>query len=472
MLLSIDNQKIRQAENLKNNWKLKEALNLLDNIDLNDDTTTHERFQFYFLKSSILIDLLSSKEAMKYAELAYNESKKLGSDYQIINVLMLKSHIFASLLEPSNQLEMINEAEEILARNSRKSSHEFKVMKGLVLSCKGGYNFSVGNLDLSLRFFSEAFQLAHEINDKKLILRTTKWLGFVYNMKGESECALEYKKRYLALAIELKDKQEIIGAHNTLGMQFTDKGEFEKAIDHLEKGLSLCYEINSWKTFILCSTLFDIYIDSNSLEKARQCFERMEALVKQGTSKFNKVIYRLSEAVLLKHEALEDSLSKAEIIFKEVADEETKFLEFKIYALVNLCDLYLFRLKKTSNLKELDNIQPYIDKIRLVAENEGVFSLDAEMHLFQAKLKLVTFEFKEAQENLVQALDIANKHNLNLLVKRIGDEQTELLKNFVKWEKFKTLGATISERMDLARVDEQIQILLQKRNYLKGISTS
>ena len=94
------------------------------------------------------------------------------------------------------------------------------------------------------------------------------------------------------------------------------------------------------------------------------------------------------------------------------------------------------------------------------------------MNSLQAKLKLVTFEFKEAQELLAQALNIANKYGLNLLTKRVKNEQAELSKNFLKWEKLRTSGGKISERMDLARIDDQIQILLQKRNYLKSISNS
>ena len=160
------------------------------------------------------------------------------------------------------------------------------------------------------------------------------------------------------------------------------------------------------------------------------------------------------------------------MIFKEVADRETTFVEFKFFALVNLCDLYLTRLKETGNLRELDNTQPYIDKIRSIAENEGVNSLLVEMNLLQAKLRLVIFEFKEAQSLLAQALKIANIHGLNLLARRIENEQAELSKNFLKWEKLRMSGGKISERMDLARVDEQIQILLQKRNYLKSINTS
>lgn len=466
------NQKLKQAENLKNNWKLQESLDILNDFDNEKGLSTRERFQFNFLKSSILFDLFSSKEALNYVELAYKESKELESIYEIINALMLKSRIFGSMVEPNSSLKLINEAEEILARNNQKSSQEFKLMKGYVSLRKGCCYFSVGDINRCLKFFGEASQLAEEIDDKMLILYTTKWLGFTYGIKGEMDLALEYQKRYLALAIELNAKQEIIGAHNTLGMAYTKKDEFKRAIKHLKKGLSICHEINSWKTFIVSTSLFEAYLKSNSLEKAQQCHDRMGLLVKQGTYKFNELAYRLQEATLLKKSPHKTSHSKAEKIFKEVADKETTFIEFKFDALVNLCDLYLTRLKKTSNLKDLDKVQPYLDKIRVIANNEGVYSLLVEMNSLQAKLRLVIFEFKEAQLLLIKALDIANMHGLNLLAKRVEHEQTELSKNFLKWEKLKTSGGKISERMDLARVDEQIQILLQKRNYLKGISSS
>jgi len=469
---TINNQKLKQAEKLKNNWKLKEALNILNDFDEEKVLTTRERFQFYFLKSSILFDLFSSKEALNYAELAYEESKELETEYEIINVLFLKSRILSSMLRPNECLELINKAEEILTRINQTSSQEFKMKKGYVLLKKGCCYFSLGDLNRSLSYLNEASKIAKEINSNKLILQTTKWLGFTYAIKGESDLALEYQKRYLALAIELNDKQEIIGAYNTLGMAYTEKGEFKKAIEHLEKGLSICHEINSWKTFIVSTSLFEAYLKSNSLEKAQQCHNRMGVLVKHGTYKFNEQIYRLQEAALLKKSPHEDSQSKAEKIFKEVADKETSFIEFKFDALVNLCDLYLTRLKETSNLKELDKVQPYIDIIRSIAESEGVYSLLVEMNSLQAKLRLVIFEFKEAQELLAQALNIANKYGLNLLAKRVENEQAELSKNFLKWEKLRTSGGKISERMDLARIDDQIQILLQKRNYLKSISNS
>jgi tetratricopeptide (TPR) repeat protein len=472
MMPTISNRELKQANDLRNNWKLKEALKLLDKFDKNKDLSTLERFHLYILKSSILMDLFNSEEAMKFADLAYEESKKLESDYQIICALFLKARIFAGLLEFSKHLEIITEAEEILARNNQKSSQEFRLVEGHVLLLKGTYNLNIGDLNNCFKLLGEASQLAKEINDKRLILLTTKWLGFAYSFKGEIDRAIKYEKRYLTLAIEYNDLQEIIGAHNALGMGFTSKGEIKKAIEHLEKSLSLCYKIKSWKTLIVYTSLFDAYLGSDSLEKAQKLQNRMRELVKQGTYKFNEQIYRLQEATLLKKKPDEPSRSKAEKIFKEVADKDITNIEWKIYALVNICDLYLTRLKETSNLKELDKTLPYIDKIHSIVVNEGILTLLVEMHLLQAKLKLLSFDFKEAQQHLTKALDVAHIHGLNLLLRRVEEEQTELSKNFIKWEKLRKVGGTISARMDLARIDKQIQILLQKRNYLKGISIS
>jgi hypothetical protein len=469
MLLRIDNQVLKQAEKLKSNWKLKEALNVLDNFEINQDLTNHQRYQFYFLKSSILFDILSSNEALKYADLAYKVSKKLGSDYLVINTLILKAQIFASLVDPKKQLEAINEAEEILANQSDKSTNEFQMMKAQILYRKGTYNFSIGNLIRCLDLLDKASQIASKINDKNLILLIIKWYGITYDIKGENDRALEFKKQYLRLAIKLNDKQEIIGAHNSLGMQFSKKGDNNRAIYHLKKGLSICKQINSWKTFVVSSSLFEAYMEANYIEKAQQLHDEMGELVAQGTFKFNIVAYRLQEAALLKRKLDKDSLSKAEKIYKEFADRKMTFIEFKIDALVNLCDLYLIRLKETSNLKEMDKIQFYIDKIRSIAEDEEVYSLLVEMNLLDAKLMLLIYNFKEAQQLLTRALDIAIMYSLNFMIKRVNEEQIELSKNFIKWENLKVTGGKLAERMDLARIDEQIRFLLQKREYLRDI---
>ena len=145
------------------------------------------------------------------------------------------------------------------------------------------------------------------------------------------------------------------------------------------------------------------------------------------------------------------------------------FIERNYICFIYLFDSYLTELIKTNDLKVLGKIHPYITQLKDIAITQQSFWLLAEVYSFQAKLKLLTFKFEEAQILLTQAHDIAEKYHLNRLAMRIINEQYELSNNLIKWENLKASGAKISEYMDLAHIEEQIEIFLQKRNYLKRL---
>jgi hypothetical protein len=158
---------------------------------------------------------------------------------------------------------------------------------------------------------------------------------------------------------------------------------------------------------------------------------------------------------------------KAKEILMQIVNEEGIFVQTYYLALIHLCDLYLKELSESDDLKILDEIQPYLNRLKLIANSQESSWLLVELCLFQAKLNLVGFKFDDAQELLISAYDIAEKSGQDLLIRRITGEQSTLSNNFRKWEKLKESGAKISERMNLAQIEEQLELLLQKRRYLK-----
>lgn len=54
------------------------------------------------------------------------------------------------------------------------------------------------------------------------------------------------------------------------------------------------------------------------------------------------------------------------------------------------------------------------------------------------------------------------------MIQWVKDEQFELSKNFIKWERLKLIGEKLAERMDLARIDESIKLLLSKKKFFKN----
>jgi hypothetical protein len=195
--------------------------------------------------------------------------------------------------------------------------------------------------------------------------------------------------------------------------------------------------------------------------------DRVKQILNQEHNKWYDEWYHCQKAVLLKIKPQEHNQERALAILKKIVSQENASLDITYHALINLCDLYLRKLKKENDLKILDEIQPFLSQLESIAKTHKSFWVQVEMYSLQAKLNLITFDFKKAQEMLVNAYDIAEKHGLHRLIEQILNEQTELSNNYDKWEKLKESNAKVSDRMNLAQIDEQIILLLQKRRYLK-----
>ncbi len=468
-MIHSNKNELSQVKQLKSEGKFTEALKLINILEDKKGLTLQNQFEIHHLKGSLLLELGHMNKALNYAELAYKESQQLKNKLQIIDVLLTMTYILNKSDKRNEALKTINKTERLLKTINQAASMELKERKAYLALNKGGCYFNMGELNRSLKCADNVLTIAKEIKNKKLIMLATKLLNFNNYYKGGLFYNLESIKHYLTLAEELNDKQEIIGGLNSMGMYFIEKGDFDKALGYLERGLLLCDEINSFKTIVVLSSLFELYLDIDSLEKAQQCLDRMKQFGDQiewpgGT------FYKLSKAEMLKKMPQKIKRLKAKEILKQIIDEEHPFSGLYYPALIDLCDLYLTELRETNDLKALDEIQPYITQLKDIANNQQAFWLLAELFLLQAKLKLINFEFKEAQILLNQALDTTEKYGLDRLAKSITNEQDELSKNFIKWEKMKVSGVNISERMDLAHIDEQIKNLFRKRMYLKRIT--
>ena len=461
---------LSQAKELMNDSKFKEAIEIINELEDKKRLTIQDQLEIHHLKSSLLLELGYMNKALKYVELAYKESKQLKNKFQIIDVLLTKSHILKMSDKQNEALKTNNKAEKILNTINQTSSIEFKEKNASLMLHKSGYYFNIGELNRSLEYSAKGLTIAKEIENKKLMMLANKLLSFNYFLKGDVDRSYEYIKHELALAKEINNKQTIITALNGIGMYFTEKGDFNQALDYLERSLSLCYEIHSFKTIVVLCSLFELYFYTNSLEKAQKCLNSMKQFIEGDTEfKTSRTFYRLAKAMMLKKKPQKISHLKAKEILKQIIDNENPFSDLYYCALIHLCDTYLTISCETNDLKILEEIHPYLTQLKKIAKTQQSFWLLIETYSLQANLKLITFEFREAQNLLSKALDIAEKYGQERLAKRILIEQDEMSKNFIKWEKLKASGANMAECMDLARIDEQIEIMLQKRRYLKEI---
>ena len=98
-------------------------------------------------------------------------------------------------------------------------------------------------------------------------------------------------------------------------------------------------------------------------------------------------------------------------------------------------------------------------------EQQYDFNLIVEIYLLQAKLALVQFELKEAQQFLTQAQQLAQQKDLLLLAMKISAEHDELLNQLELWENLITRQNQISmaERIKFAKLEGPISSIVRKR---------
>jgi len=120
----------------------------------------------------------------------------------------------------------------------------------------------------------------------------------------------------------------------------------------------------------------------------------------------------------------------------------------------------------TNEMTVLGEIEPIIISLLKYAETRRSYYWFVEVKILQAKLSLITFEMVKSQRFLTQAQQIAEKYDLNRLTIRIAQENEEFQQKSVQWEKLKENDAPMTERLKLARLNDQIEGVLQSSQNL------
>ena len=83
--------------------------------------------------------------------------------------------------------------------------------------------------------------------------------------------------------------------------------------------------------------------------------------------------------------------------------------------------------------------------------------------MLEAKLALIKFDLKSARRFLTEAQKIAESYSLKQLAMRISHEHDELLRKIKMWEQLKESEAALSERLELAGLNEQMENMVKRR---------
>ncbi|MFX0104599.1 MAG: tetratricopeptide repeat protein [Candidatus Hodarchaeota archaeon] len=382
--------------------------------------------------------------------------EKISEDLDISRICWQIGQIYFVKSEPNKAL---NYAQKSL-KLQKKLDNQLGIAASLTLL--GGAYYSKGEFDQALKFCRQSLKIK-EISERTK-LDTLQPLTAIYREKGELSRAVRWYNRAIKLAEKLNYTDELVLNLLGIGVTYRMMGEHKKAIFNLKRSLTL--SVDSKYLYGIIPSLFYLVLlnlDKNSRKEAQRYLEKLEEHIKQTETKIYTQAYLIAKSLVLKTSGRIRNRTEAEILLKQIAEDDFTPPQLHLLSLINLCDLILEELYITNNPDILDEISPLINKIFEIAEKKHSYLWLTETKLLQAKLALIQMNIEEAKNLFTQAQNVAEMNGLNLLAIKISSEYDNLLEQLSIWDTLKKKDAPMSERMKLASLSGVIDRMLGKR---------
>ena len=470
-------------------WDYKETLKMLErSLQLIKGTENKEILMFVqWYKADAYSDIGDFSNAIKFYEEGLLIAEEFGNEHFVSFFLQEIGEAYRELGEFNRLFEYTTKALEIKEKqeNVRGSGYSYSRLgvfywmtgewkKALEYSQKGydilsekgkreRYNSMLNNIGVcqaAMGEYDEAlknYKIAYETNMK---LGNTDGanmnlgnMSMVYTHKGDLDKALELSEENLAYYERSGSKILIAYSFFRIGFSYYHKGMKNKAIENLEKALVYRQEIGNKKDIIdTLYTLSSIASEFNMIDLATKYHEKLVEVTEETEYRNVKQLALLSEAIILKNSTTSRDKVKAEVLFKQILQEDLLFA-FHIQALFHLCELQLKELKETSDEKILVKVQKNSSKLIEIGTSSNLPFLIVEILWFKSQLSLLDLNVEKARELLNQALQIAEERGFNRLALKIMKAKEQLVQQLIKLEDLEEESPSISKRMDVIKIE-------------------
>jgi len=471
-------KELERGWNLFNEGKFEEAWQLITKFENLEDQSVDDKHYCRFLKALILIHMGNPQESIKIAEQDYEENRKQNKSLFLIDTIFLKWGNLFMLARGGEAWEDVVLCEKLLKSTTQESPNELGLREGYYYHMRGYFYFWEKNYDKAMVYQKKSIVIFEKYDfDKTMIPSILALLGHIYERKGELENALKYHMQSIEYYQTIFSKS-IIGkwilasSYDSLGVIYYQQGNLDIAFEYHEKSLKIWEQLNSpIYVSIVYMRLINILVAKNSIERAKEYLDKFYQYNEKYKNLANTSNYKLANALILKSSTRTRDRAEAEkelkIIIKwhdhEVQSGSPGIAQEFSPAILSLSSLYLEELKTTNDMTILDEIKPLIERLLKESERTNSYTLQAQTYLLQGKISLLQINMGDARRYLTQAQNIAEDHSFQLLAQQISREHDFLLEQMDKWEEFNKSNAPISERMDLASLDESVELMQQKR---------
>jgi tetratricopeptide (TPR) repeat protein len=445
---------------LRKQGELKRAIK-----DLEKSLPVMEEIGYPYEYASILNELGIIHGMKGDYDAALNYSKKSLSIFEELKnslfIVKILNNIGQTLWQKGDldkALENYLRAQELSEQIGRK------LISAVLLLNIGLISNDRGELDSALNYFNKSLLVFKELKRDNEAAICYNNLGRIFQVKGELDLALKHYKQSLSIFETIGNKHEIAACDNNIGMVYQLKGDYMEAAAYLAKTLVIQEEIGNPRDIAkTLQNLIENYIHAGAKESAEHYLSQLKETSEIGQNKIIEQEYKLCLALVLKMSGRVVQRAEAQNILTEIANSEILNHEVTVDAMLNLFELLLFELRTTGNQDVLAEVKDLSQKLLSIAKSQESFARLAEVYHLQSKLALLELDVKQSQYLLTQAQLIAETKGLYRLAQSISNEFDSLLNDLSKWDDYIDRNASISERYELAELENMMGAILRKR---------
>ncbi|MFX1447576.1 MAG: tetratricopeptide repeat protein [Promethearchaeota archaeon] len=400
---------------------------------------------------------LDTEKALKQFELSLSLREELGAKRDIAWSLYGMANVFMNRKGDFDRALTYLERGIVFAEESGN-----KLCIGGILYSMAMLHSLKGELDRAIMLFEQSLTFYIKLDNKFMKARILNSLGACFALKGELNRSIKFYEHSLELLMEFNNELIIAMVFNSLALSHKMKGELNRALECIEQSMPLSREFGILNVFNH-HYLIQILIDMGEFERAQNYLLDFEQLNSQFKDKKVNSMYLLDKASLLKTSSRALNRGKAEEILKQLLEDGGLDYETNIEVLLNLCELLITELQITNEVEVLEELKPLITQLLDLSEKSHSFWVLGETYLLQAKLSLISLNLEEARKLLTKGQEITEKYGLSLLARKISNEHDILLEQLDSWENLKEINAPLTERMNLAGINEQVEKMITKR---------
>ncbi|MHA2309077.1 MAG: tetratricopeptide repeat protein, partial [Candidatus Heimdallarchaeaceae archaeon] len=441
----------------KANQFFDESIELFREID-----AKHFVSQVYSMKSGIHFYKGELNLALEFNSKSLALFEELDNEFDIARTMQHMGMIYGQ------SGDLIKALEQYL--QSRKIFEEIGLhhMVAKCINDISGVQLRLGNYDEALESLNEYYNLKMGLKDERSIGIALNHIGELHLIKGELSEALKYFEDALAITKKYNVKRTLGLIYYNFGELYYKRGNLEEAIKNHLKSLAIHEELNL--SFLIADSmrrLIAIHLDSELYNLAKELLDKFKQMAEKSESKVVTQSYRLSEALYLKESRKEREKQKAEVLLERLIEEEIADYRIKTEALLNLCDILLWNIRRSEDMELeeeiLDELNEYVLMLTQTAKRQNSFTLAIESLFLQSQLALLELDTQGALEALKQALVIAKDRDLDKLAVKISNEYDVLLEQLDTWEDFTMKLPTIAEKLELTHIENKLEQIIKRR---------